>query len=172
MIAKTQEGLIGANNAMNSIRTPMKVFKEARARGDTATMERAMGYVNEINDDAWKHKYSADEGLKQEAEENKLKAEQEREELAQRIEENKDKLEERIEEGSKEGLQTVVTEVKTEYGENSEASADESTNAADSNQLAQTNEAVKADSTSSAVVYDKSGKVKAAENEVKFSVTV
>ncbi len=171
MIAKTQEGLIGANNAMNSIRTPMKVFKEARARGDTATMERAMGYVNEINDDAWKHKYSADEGLKQEAEENKLKAEQEREELAQRIEENKDKQEDRIEEGGKEGLQTV-TEVKTENAENSEAIADASTDTADGAQPAQTNEAVKADSASSAVVYDSSGRVKAAETEVKFNVTV
>lgn len=170
MIAKTQEGLIGANNAMNSIRTPMKVFKEARARGDTATMERAMSYVNEINDDAWKHKYSADEGLKQEAEENKLKAEQAREELAQRIEESKDKFEERIEEGSKEGLQTV-TEVKTEDGENGEVSANESTDTADSTQPAQTNEAVKAD-TSPAVVYDSSGRVKTVENEVKFNVTV
>ncbi len=78
MIAKTAEGLLGANNAMNVIRTPMKVFKEARARGDKETMDRAMGYVEKSHDEAWEKKYSAGAGLKQEAGQNKLKAEQER----------------------------------------------------------------------------------------------
>ena len=90
MIAKTTGGLIGANVAMNEIRTPMKVFKEARARGDTAAMERAMGYVNSLNEDAWKYKKSADDGLKEEAVEAKEKERLEREELAARIRENRE----------------------------------------------------------------------------------
>lgn len=85
MIAKTADGLLGANNAMNVIRTPMKVFKEARAKGDTATMDRAMGYVEKTNTAAWESKNNADEGLKQEAKENKAKQQQETEELAARI---------------------------------------------------------------------------------------
>ena len=62
MIARTAEGLLGANNAMNVVRTPMKVFKEARAKGDTAMMERAMGYVEKTNTAAWESKNSADGG--------------------------------------------------------------------------------------------------------------
>ncbi len=80
MIAKTTGNLIGANVAMDEIRTPMKVFKEARARGDTATMKRAMGYVEAFNEDAWEYKTKADEALKQEAVEAKEKERLEREE--------------------------------------------------------------------------------------------
>ena len=47
MHVKTMEGLVGAGTNMNLLNTPLRVFKEARRRGDTATMERAMRYVSE-----------------------------------------------------------------------------------------------------------------------------
>lgn len=162
MIAKTAEGLLGANNAMNVIRTPMKVFKEARARGDKETMDRAMGYVEKSHDEAWEKKYSADEGLKQEAEENKLKAEQQREELAQRIRENRREIENRIEES---GGETTAVPTASE-GSEGDTAAD--------NISKIVTEAASAETEVSAapVTYTKSGEVKAAETVTEFSITV
>lgn len=164
MIAKTAEGLLGANNAMNVIRTPMKVFKEARARGDKETMDRAMGYVEKAHDEAWEKKYSADEGLKQEAEENKIKAEQQREELAQRIRENCDELESRIEESG--GENAAVTTISE--GSEGDTAAD--------NIGKIITEAASAETTVSAspapVTYTRSGEVKSAEINVSFSINV
>ena len=42
MHTKTMEGLIGARTNMEMLNTPFRVFKEARLKGDTAMMERAM----------------------------------------------------------------------------------------------------------------------------------
>lgn len=50
MHTKTMEGLVGARTNMNQLNTPMRVYKEARRKGDTATMERAMGFVNDFSD--------------------------------------------------------------------------------------------------------------------------
>lgn len=164
MIAKTAEGLLGANNAMNVIRTPMKVFKEARARGDKETMDRAMGYVEKAHDEAWEKKYSADEGLKQEAEENKLKAEQQREELAQRIRENRNELESRIEESS--GENAAVPTIS--QGSEGDTAAD--------NISKIVTEAASIETTVSAssvpVTYTRSGEIKTAETGTEFSITV
>lgn len=167
MIAKTAEGLIGANNAMNVIRTPMKVFKEARARGDRETMDRAMGYVEKAHDEAWEKKYSADEGLKQEAEENKLKAEQQREELARRIRENREELEKRIEEnGDGNTAAAVVSEgEKNDAAENTgEAAAEAATRAVS----AKNTESIQ----SAPLTYTRSGEVKAVEVITDFSINV
>lgn len=168
MIARTQEGLIGANNAMNVIRTPMKVFYEARARGDKATMDRAMGYASEINEDAWEHKYNTDEALKQEAEENKAKAQQEAEALARRIEEsieeNRDKLEETTEDGSN-GLHTLT-------GVTSEENAGQNPEASQSEYSAEKTEPADNHGGSEPVTYDKGGKITAAEPKIHFNITV
>ncbi len=67
MNTKTMEGLIGARTNMDLVNTPMRVFKEARRKGDLGTMERAMGYVNEFEDNADDYKTVADEGMKEEA---------------------------------------------------------------------------------------------------------
>lgn len=101
MIAKTTGNLIGANAATEVIRTPMKVFKEARARGDTETMKRAMGYVNSFNDDAWEYKKKADESLKEEAVQAKEKEKLEKEELANRIKEKAEETDKALGEASK-----------------------------------------------------------------------
>lgn len=43
------EGLAGAKTNMDLLNTPFRVYKDARRRGDLATMERAMGYVKDFS---------------------------------------------------------------------------------------------------------------------------
>ena len=64
MHTKTMEGLIGARTNMEMLNTPFRVFKEARRKGDTAMMERAMGYMGDFHEDAYEYKKEADEGMK------------------------------------------------------------------------------------------------------------
>ncbi len=52
MHAKTMEGLAGASMSMKLMNTPIRVYKEAERRGDTAVMERAMGYASDFADKA------------------------------------------------------------------------------------------------------------------------
>ena len=89
MHAKTMEGLIGARTNMDMTNVPMRVFKEARRKGDTATMERAMGYVRDFEDHAYQYKDKADEGMKEEAEEAREEEKLAREEA---IEKRRDEL--------------------------------------------------------------------------------
>lgn len=166
MIARTTEGLIGANVAMKEIRTPMKVYKEARARGDTAVMKRAMGYVENCSDDAWEHKAKADEGLKQEAVEAKEKAQLEREELEQRLKENRRETEKRIEE-ARNGENAAEAAANAAHN-TSEAELDNPLEAAET-----TAQAAQAPADPSVpVTYTKNGAVKPANTDIKFSVTV
>lgn len=91
MHTKTMEGLIGARANMNLTKEPMRVYKEARRKGDTAVMERAMGYVRDFEDRAYQYKNKADEGMKEEARENREKEKLEREKaLEERREERKE----------------------------------------------------------------------------------
>ncbi len=83
MHTKTMEGLIGARTNMNMMNTPMRVYKEARRKGDLDTMERAMGYANECSDRAEEYKEEADEGMKKDTEETRKIAKE------QKIEENR-----------------------------------------------------------------------------------
>ena len=73
MHTKTMEGLIGARTNMNLMNTPMRVFKEARRKGDTETMERAMGYVGDFSDKAEEYKAEADKGMEEDAKEARKK---------------------------------------------------------------------------------------------------
>ena len=98
MHTKTMEGLIGARTNMNLMNTPMRVFKEARRKGDTETMERAMGYVGDFSDKAEEYKAEADKGMEEDAKEAREKAELQREEAVQKRREEREKLEAKIEE--------------------------------------------------------------------------
>ena len=98
MNAKTMEGIAGAGTNMNLLRTPMRVYKEARRRGDTAVMERAMGYVGEFADKAQEYKAEADKGMEEDAREARERAKAEQEKAVRRRKEEREKLEERIEE--------------------------------------------------------------------------
>lgn len=98
MHTKTMEGLVGASTNMNLLNTPMRVFKEAERKGDTATMERAMGYVDDFSDKVEKYKAEADKGLEEDAKEAREKAKLQREEAIRKRKEECEKLEESIEE--------------------------------------------------------------------------
>ena len=71
MNTKTMEGLIGARTNINIANVPMKVYKDAERRGDTATMERAIGYVSEFEVKADNYKTKAYDGMKEDAKEEK-----------------------------------------------------------------------------------------------------
>lgn len=114
MGTKTMEGLVGARTNMNMTKVPLRVFKEAERRGDTATMERAMGYVNEFSDKAKEYKEEASEGMKEDGKEAKEKEKAAREEAVDRLKEESEELEERIEDGKKDSgeLLTISQEGK------------------------------------------------------------
>lgn len=114
MNAKTMEGLVGAKTNMDLLNSPFRVYKEARRRGDTATMDRAMGYVAEFSDKADEYKEAADRGMKEDAEEAREKAKSEREEAIQKRREEREKLEERIEESRSKNKETDILEVSEE----------------------------------------------------------
>lgn len=92
MNTKTMEGLIGAGANIDLVNTPMRVFKEARRKGDTATMERAMGYANDFAGKAEEYKIQADEGTREEAKDSREKAEQEREKTIEKRRTEREKL--------------------------------------------------------------------------------
>ena len=90
MKAGTMEGLIGAGINMKMVDTPMRVYKEARRKGDLGAMERAMGYASEFQDTAYDYKEKAEKELRKEMEENREEQQREREEaLAERQKETK-----------------------------------------------------------------------------------
>ena len=84
MNTKTMEGLVGARTNMNLLNVPLRVYKEARQKGDTGTMERAMGFVDDYSGKAEEYAAKADEGMKEEAEEAREKAKSEREKAIQK----------------------------------------------------------------------------------------
>ena len=69
MNTKIMEGLAGASTSMNLLNTPMRVYKEARLKGDTATMERAAGYVGDFAGRAEEYKTEAYKGMEEDARE-------------------------------------------------------------------------------------------------------
>ena len=96
MNTKTMEGLIGAGANIDLVNTPMRVYKEARRKGDLTTMERAMGYAGEFAVKAEEYRAQADEGTQEETRENREKMELEREEAIRRRREEREKLEKEI----------------------------------------------------------------------------
>ncbi|MDE7212896.1 MAG: hypothetical protein K2O03_15830 [Lachnospiraceae bacterium] len=98
MNAKTMEGLVGARTNINLRETPMRVFREARRKGDRATMERALGYAGECSDRAKEYKAKADKGMEEDAKQAREKAKIQREEAIQKRREEREKLEEKVKE--------------------------------------------------------------------------
>lgn len=74
MHIKTMEGLVGANNNAKLMKVPMSVYQQARAKDDTTTMSRALGYAEDCREKAEGYTKEAKEGMKAEAEELKAKA--------------------------------------------------------------------------------------------------
>lgn len=69
MNVKTMEGLLGANANINLMETPMRVYEEAKLKGEEDKMERAMGYVGDFSNKARIYNENVGEGLIEEAEE-------------------------------------------------------------------------------------------------------
>ena len=114
MHTMTMEGLIGARTNMNLMNTPMRVYKEARRKGDTETMERAMGYANECSDRAEEYKAEADEGMKKDAEETRRIAKEQSEEAIQKHRDECEKLEKKMEENRNGDADTDTAEISEE----------------------------------------------------------
>lgn len=83
MKAGSMEGLIGASQNMKLVDVPMRVYREAERKGDTAIMERAMGYAADFTEKAYEYKEKAQDELIKELKE-------EKEELEEKLEENRE----------------------------------------------------------------------------------
>lgn len=155
MNTKTMEGLVGARANMNLLNTPMRVYKEARQKGDTATMERAMGYVNDFSDMAEKYKTEADKGMEEEAREAREKAKVQREDAIRKRKEEREKLEERIQENRNADSNADTVEI-SEEGKvllKNNTGLESTTRTED----------VKADTVKEPVTYTKTGEIVSAE---------
>lgn len=107
MNTKIMEGLAGAGKNMELLNTPMRVYKEASRKGDTATMKRAMGYVNDFADKAEEYRSKADEGVKEDAKEAREKAELEAEKAVRKRKEEREELEKELGEKRNQNTDTV-----------------------------------------------------------------
>ena len=107
MHTKTMEGLAGANMSMKLLNTPLSVYKEAERKGDTAVMERAMGYVGEFADKAEDYQKIAEKGMKEDAREAREKVKTEQENAIQKRKEEREVKEKRIAESRNGDTDTV-----------------------------------------------------------------
>ena len=165
MHTKTMEGLIGARTNMNLMNTPMRVFKEARRKGDTETMERAMGYVGDFSDKAEEYKAEADKGMEEDAKEERKKAELQREEAVQKRREEREKLEAKIEENRNADTNADTVEISEEGKVLSKDNLD-------TDAVGVETDVVKSDAVKEPVTYTKAGDAVPMEQETSISVSV
>lgn len=159
MNTKTMEGLIGARTNMDLVNTPMRVFKEARRKGDLGAMERAMGYVNDFEDKAYDYKNVADEGMKEEAKDLREKEKLELEETIEKRREEHKELEEKT--SADKGTDTV------EISEEGKALLDENMDLESTTYVTSNSETA-----SEPVIYTSTGNVSQSEESVGVSVSV
>ena len=165
MHTKTMEGLIGARTNMNLMNTPMRVFKEARRKGDTETMERAMGYVGDFSDKAEEYKAEADKGMEEDAKEARKKAELQREEAVQKRREEREKLEAKIEENRNADTNADTVEIS----EDGKVLLKDNL---DTDAVGVETDVVKSDAVKEPVTYTKAGDAVPMEQETSISVLV
>ena len=150
---------------MNLMNTPMRVFKEARRKGDTETMERAMGYVGDFSDKAEEYKAEADKGMEEDAKEARKKAELKREEAVQKRREEREKLEAKIEENRNADTNADTMEISEEgkvlLKDNLDTDA-----------VGVETDVVKSDAVKEPVTYTKAGDAVPMEQETSISVSV
>ena len=157
MNTKTMEGIVGARTNMNLVNAPMRVYKEARRRGDTAVMERAMGYAGEFADKAEDYKAEADKGMEEDAKEARERTKAECEKAIRKRREEREKLEEQINESRKEDTLEVSQEGKVLL----KGSADP-----------EDSDTAKRDAAKEPVTYTKTGEVSHTEQSVNISISV
>ncbi len=79
MNVQMMDGLLGASSNITLAGTPMSVYRQASAEGDTEKMKRALGYTGECTEKAVEYQEKLDEGMKAEAKDEREKAELEQE---------------------------------------------------------------------------------------------
>lgn len=170
MHTKTMEGLVGAGRNMDLMNTPMRVYREAERKGDTETMERAMGYANECSDRAEEYKKKADEGMKKDAEETRRIAKKQREEAIQKRRDEREEMEKRLEESRNAdagadtaGTGACLVEISGEGKALLKEHTDPDSAGPDEG---------KADTAKKPVAYTKTGEAIPAEQEASISVSV
>ena len=99
MNIQMMDGLLGASSNIKLSDTPMSVYRQASAEGDTEKMERALGYTGECTEKAVKYQEKLDKGMKAEAKAEKEKAELEREAAIEKRREERKQAEEGTESG-------------------------------------------------------------------------
>lgn len=163
MHTKTMEGLVGARTNMNLMNTPMRVYKEARRKGDSETMERAMGYVGECSDRAEEYKAEADEGMKKDAQEARRTSKEQRDEAIQKRRDEREKLEKKIEENRNGDADTDTVQISGE----GKVLLKDSTGLDDT-----VSTETKTDAVREPVTYTKTGETVPAEQSTNTSISV
>lgn len=172
MHTKTMEGLVGARTNMNLMNTPVRVYKEARQKGDSETMERAMGYASECSDRAEEYKAEADEGMKEDAKEAREKAKVQREEAVQKRREEREKLEAKMEENRNGDADTDTKETKACLLEISEEGKVLLKDNLGTDAAGVETDAVMSDAVKEPVIYTKAGDAVPMEQKMSISVSV
>ena len=167
MHTKTMEGLTGASMSMKLLNTPFRVYKDAERRGDTAVMERAMGYVADFAEKAEDYQKKAEKGMKEEAKEAREKANAEQENAIRKRKEEREELEKRIAESRNEDTDTVS------ISESGKAAWDEKTDSVQTGAdngifVEETADAVKTEP----VIYTKTADALRPESGTNLSVSV
>ena len=161
MHTKTMEGLAGASMNMKLLNTPFRVYKDAERRGDTAVMERAMGYVGDFAEKAEDYQKKAEKGMKEDAKEAKEKAKMEQENAIRKRKEEREELEKRIAESRKEDTDTIS------ISENGKTDSVQ-TGADNGIPVEETADAIKMEP----VIYTKIGEASKSESGINISVSV
>ena len=112
MNTKTMEGLVGAGINMEMVNTPFRVYKQARLEGDTETMERSMGYMNDFSEKAESYQAKADEGMKEDAKEAREKAELERKKAVEKRRQEREDAEKKLEENRAKNAENKMDSVE------------------------------------------------------------
>nr|WP_325212835.1 hypothetical protein [uncultured Oscillibacter sp.] len=94
MNIQMMEGLVGASTSIKMSGTPMSVYHQASAEGDTEKMKRALGYTGECAEKAVKYQEKLDKGMKAEAEAEREKIKLEREAAIEKRREERKRAEE------------------------------------------------------------------------------
>ena len=94
MNIQMMEGLVGANTSIKMSGTPMSVYRQASAEGDTEKMKQALGYTSECTENAVKYQKKIDKGMKAEAKDEREKAKFEQEAAIEKRREERKRAEE------------------------------------------------------------------------------
>ena len=94
MNIQMMEGLLGASSSIKLSGTPMSVYRQASAEGDTEKMKRAMGYTGECAEAAVRYQEKLDEGMKAEAESERRRTKLEQEAAVKKRYEERKRAEE------------------------------------------------------------------------------